>query len=354
MKPQPLLLLRLVLLLAPIPLLTPIAPIPLQASGLKEPGLVLYGKVTQLSGAPAQVLHTGTVLWTIIPPTGRGAPFSIPVHLEPLDGGNYSYRLDIPVEKLPSGASLSTGTIEASASTASYRLTAKLGSQDAHMVRPDSTPHSGTTTYSETSRGKFERIDLYLAANEADADGDGIPDWWEALYPMVMDPAKGNDAYADPDGDGVPNYAEYLDGTDPSCFEWAKWLDRHQLTDPAMMAPDADPDKDGIANLMEYAIGSDPRTPDAHLAAERVTTSVDTYDGERYLVMTVDRPGTRHCNVDYVAETSGNLGDWSALPGISLLTLRDDRLQLKFRDVRHPGQPGTDRRFIRVRFVYKP
>ncbi len=320
---------------------------------MSEPNLTLYGKVTQLTGAPAQVLHAGTVLWTITPPTGGGAAFSIPVSLENLDGGNYSYRLEIPVEKLPSGASLTTGAIEAGASTKSYHLAAKFGSQDARMIRPDATPHPGSTAYSEASRGKFERIDLYVASDEPDADGDGIPDWWEALYPMVMDPANGNDAFADPDGDGVPNYAEYLDGTDPSCFEWVKWLARHQLADPAMMAPDADPDHDGIANLMEYAIGSDPRTPDAHLAAERVATSVETIDGERYLVMTVDRPGTRHCNVDYVAETAGEIGDWNALPGISQLTLRDDRLQLKFRDARHIGQSGADRRFIRVRFVYK-
>ena len=45
-----------------------------------------------------------------------------------------------------------------------------------------------------------------------DADGDGMPDWWEVahgLNPLV------NDAALDPDGDGLTNLQEYQNGTDP-------------------------------------------------------------------------------------------------------------------------------------------
>jgi hypothetical protein len=53
-----------------------------------------------------------------------------------------------------------------------------------------------------------------------DADGDGLPDWWERLYgfdPYNAD-TDGNgisDFYDDPDHDGLPNFAERLAGTDP-------------------------------------------------------------------------------------------------------------------------------------------
>jgi hypothetical protein len=53
-----------------------------------------------------------------------------------------------------------------------------------------------------------------------DADGDGLPDWWERLN--GFDPYNGDtdgngisDFYDDPDHDGLPNFAELLAGTDP-------------------------------------------------------------------------------------------------------------------------------------------
>ncbi|MEK7675638.1 MAG: CARDB domain-containing protein, partial [Verrucomicrobiota bacterium] len=45
-----------------------------------------------------------------------------------------------------------------------------------------------------------------------DADGDGIPDWWEQQY---FGSASNCDPEADPDGDGYTNMQEYIAGTDP-------------------------------------------------------------------------------------------------------------------------------------------
>ena len=46
-----------------------------------------------------------------------------------------------------------------------------------------------------------------------DTDGDGMPDWYEALHPC-LDPDV-PDGTADPDGDGLQSLAEYGLGTDP-------------------------------------------------------------------------------------------------------------------------------------------
>ena len=45
-------------------------------------------------------------------------------------------------------------------------------------------------------------------ADHHDADGDGMPDWWENLY--GIDTGSVADADADPDHDGLSNYQEYL------------------------------------------------------------------------------------------------------------------------------------------------
>ncbi len=46
-----------------------------------------------------------------------------------------------------------------------------------------------------------------------DADGDGMPDWWETAH--SLNPYSAGDANLDPDGDGLTNLQEYLAGTDP-------------------------------------------------------------------------------------------------------------------------------------------
>lgn len=48
-------------------------------------------------------------------------------------------------------------------------------------------------------------------AQSADADNDGLPDWWENIYNLkVNDSVGANGSLGDPDSDGLSNYAEYL------------------------------------------------------------------------------------------------------------------------------------------------
>jgi hypothetical protein len=46
-----------------------------------------------------------------------------------------------------------------------------------------------------------------------DADGDGMPDFWEVTY--GLNPTNSNDANIDSDGDTMTNYEEYIAGTNP-------------------------------------------------------------------------------------------------------------------------------------------
>jgi len=51
------------------------------------------------------------------------------------------------------------------------------------------------------------------AANDTDADRDGLPDGWELAH--GLSPADPQDGWLDLDGDGLDNESEYLCGTDP-------------------------------------------------------------------------------------------------------------------------------------------
>ncbi len=72
-----------------------------------------------------------------------------------------------------------------------------------------------------------------------DADGSGIPDWYEIKY--ALEPGSAALAAADTDGDGLTNLQEYQLGTNPRL---------------------ADTDGDGLSDGAEVALGTDPLNPD--------------------------------------------------------------------------------------------
>lgn len=78
----------------------------------------------------------------------------------------------------------------ANTSTGQYRVVVR------NVAKPNGTP------------GTFATVLL-----AADADGDGIPDEWEALYSANITNLNAN---ADTDGDGMKNWEEYVAGTNPT------------------------------------------------------------------------------------------------------------------------------------------
>ncbi len=89
---------------------------------------------------------------------------------------------------------------------------------------------------------------LQIIDADLDADGSGIPDWWEMEH--ALEPAGPATAPADADGDGLTNLQEYQRGSDPRNAD----TDGDGLTDfqeSAANALTADSDGDGLSDFQE-------------------------------------------------------------------------------------------------------
>ncbi len=176
------------------------------AEGIPEPGLVLYGEVRNTAGGQNIRLTSGTLTWSF-QPTGGGNPVTVTTPLTNVHD-QFSYVLIVPCESELGGLLASSNVLKLVSPAITYaRTNVWLDGQPIYLR----TPSQGNITLPVTARGKMERIDLTLQREDQDSDGDGLPDWWEALY------FAGNaDPNADPDGDGMSNLAEYRAGTNPN------------------------------------------------------------------------------------------------------------------------------------------
>jgi hypothetical protein len=100
-----------------------------------------------------------------------------------------------------------------------------------------------------------------------DADGDGMPDYYEALH-ACLNPAL-NDAGADPDGDLRTNLYEYQHATDPCVFNDADsdgmpdwWENQYACLNPLVGDSTLDADSDGLRNIQEYNLHTNPCVAD--------------------------------------------------------------------------------------------
>lgn len=112
-----------------------------------------------------------------------------------------------------------------------------------------------------------------------DDDGDGLPDWWEALYAGYTD-----------DGDGLSPLDEYRFGTDPGNPDTDGdglpdgWEATHGLdpTDDGTRDPgngaSGDPDADGIGNPDEMDFDLDPKANDEASSSGRANYLYDAID----------------------------------------------------------------------------
>ncbi len=107
--------------------------------------------------------------------------------------------------------------------------------------------------------------------DSTDADGDGLPDWWEILYGLDPYDATGaNGRWGDPDGDGLSNWAEYMANTNPMSWDTdgdgLSDYDSRSDTDPyALTWGELYDDGDGMPDAWESEYGLDPNKDDSHL-----------------------------------------------------------------------------------------
>jgi len=176
------------------------------AATVPEPSTVFYGKVLHRSNGVEHQLTEGTLTWALR--DQKGVPFSFTVELESIKGV-FSYQMRIPHQLSASGLSVDPAVVGLAAGEARY---------DFVSITVDGAPAqviwSGSDFLNvlQKSRGGTHRIDLEVSHALADADGDGMPDWWEELYGLDEQVPDGG---LDIDGDGLNNLAEFRGGTSP-------------------------------------------------------------------------------------------------------------------------------------------
>jgi hypothetical protein len=102
------------------------------------------------------------------------------------------------------------------------RVAARLSSPDPITDRPyrdQADIYCYSTEEARHWQADFGDTPLFTASEYGDADGDGLPNWFEMYwFGKFLDwsTATAADPAADPDGDGRSNLQEYLDQTDPT------------------------------------------------------------------------------------------------------------------------------------------
>ena len=93
---------------------------------------------------------------------------------------------------------------------------AGVGSYNSVLPRTSPAGWLVASTAADPIRGTSEFSNSQMVQLPTDTDGDGLPDFWEALYPSCLDPLVPDPPIEDCDGDGFTNPQEYIAHTDPT------------------------------------------------------------------------------------------------------------------------------------------
>ena len=292
-------------------------PIQSLAASIAEPETVFYGRVINRTSGQTRVLSEGTLTWRIR--RSDGTQVTLATKLEPLNGGAYSYRLNVPHQALGLGLPVSSTVVPLSAQAATgLHEQITVDGHPAVILAPGAASFS----FSQSGRAMTSRLDLEVNDLLVDLDGDGIPDWWQDRY-LIDDPN------GDPDGDGRNNRSEFLNGSDPNRNDRVPTLATQELRayadgTTAVLLRAIDTDSADTRLVYTVLATPDPATlvlrnahpgspdPDSTLASGATFTQADVNSGRVVLV---------------------HRGD-SVTPGRLQLVLRDE-------DPNHPATTGT-------------
>lgn len=169
-----------------------------QAQGLPEPGVVLYGAVT--NAATGAALTSGSVTWRFAVGTNVATATGSLTSLN----GEFLYVVEMPFETVLAGMALSTNTLAFPTVSTTYGCTVNLNGTNVTILAA-----SGTNfTVATSDRGKQVRMNLQFTPA-------GSPETYETWSTRYFGVPNANPS-ADSDGDGRTNLQEYQDGTSPA------------------------------------------------------------------------------------------------------------------------------------------
>lgn len=293
---------------APVPTLAAlilgvVASAHLHAARISEPDTVIYGRVVERVGEREFPLSAGELVWNLRATGPGGRDFRLVTRLARLGDGRFSYQLRIPHDVLAYDLTVKPQAIGLPASGARVEHVSVTLDGRALAIAPGAV---AGFALDQTRRAGVQRVDLELAGEATDTDGDGAPDWWEDQNGLdKYDPTDGSTQ--DPHGPGSGNGGNGGGTTGPirTFAEWrAAWFPTR--TGDLESFGEEDGDQDGISNFLEYAFSLDPSRADDRTGG----TMPRAYSAAgRHGVAFQKRPGA--ADLQYQVEISHDLFHWS-------------------------------------------
>ncbi len=202
-------------------------------AGIPEPETLIFGDVYNTAGGKRIPVTAGTVSWSLKGRQEEAGRYDLQTPVECIDCevysdgacascNDYGYQLAVPQEAVDFGLEAAADAVPLTADNRQYDyLAVTVDGAPAKLVlmgqygnaRPDE-PAGEFILAGQERRLHYYQVDLEVTEPPADADGDGLPDYWETEH--GLDPNDPTDAELDPDGDGWANLAEYANNADPN------------------------------------------------------------------------------------------------------------------------------------------